>query len=107
MVNATARAIPTVNTNLAGFGFGAMYPSWRQIDVAVADFRGVNRKRCVSCFTLSLVVQKMQGGQKTLWEWAIIWVWDMWPRPWRAGLSPYHKEGFLASTAVGPGRQAQ
>jgi hypothetical protein len=30
MVNAIARTIPTVN--LAGFGFGAMYPSWRQID---------------------------------------------------------------------------
>ena len=30
MVNAIARTIPTVNTNLAGFGFGAMYPSWRQ-----------------------------------------------------------------------------
>jgi hypothetical protein len=26
MVNAIARTIPTVN--LAGFGFGAMYPSW-------------------------------------------------------------------------------
>jgi hypothetical protein len=44
MVNAIARAIPTVNTNLAGFGFGfgAMHPSWRQIDVAMADFRGPN-----------------------------------------------------------------
>jgi hypothetical protein len=52
MVNAIARAIPTVNTNLAGFGFGAMYPSWRQIDVAMADFRGAKRKRYVSYFTL-------------------------------------------------------
>src|SRR5262249_23472569 len=30
---------------LAGFGFGAMYPSWRQIDVATPDFRGANWKR--------------------------------------------------------------
>jgi hypothetical protein len=52
MVNAIARTIPTVNTNLAGFGFGAMYPSWRQIDVAMPDFRGANWKRCVSYFTL-------------------------------------------------------
>jgi hypothetical protein len=31
MVNAITRTIPTVktvNTNLAGSGFGAMYPSW-------------------------------------------------------------------------------
>jgi hypothetical protein len=30
MVNAIARTIPTVKTNLAGFdfGFGAMRPSW-------------------------------------------------------------------------------
>src|SRR5262245_45678013 len=46
MVNAIARTIPTVNTNLAGlgFGFGATYPSWRPIDVAMADFRGPNRR---------------------------------------------------------------
>src|SRR5262249_16588127 len=31
MVNAIARTTPTVNMNLAGFGFGAMYASWRQI----------------------------------------------------------------------------
>ncbi len=32
MVNAIARTVPTVNTNLAGFdfGFGAMCPSWLQ-----------------------------------------------------------------------------
>jgi len=52
MVNAIARTIPTANTNLAGFGFGAMYPSWRQIDVAMPDFRGANWKRCMSYFTL-------------------------------------------------------
>jgi len=45
MVNAIARTIPTVNSNLAGFGIGAMYPSWRQIDLATPDFRGANRKR--------------------------------------------------------------
>jgi hypothetical protein len=26
----TVNAIPTANNNLAGFGFGAMYPSWLQ-----------------------------------------------------------------------------
>src|SRR5262245_24311192 len=48
MVNAIARTIPTVNTNLAGLGFGsgATYPSWRPIDVAMADFRGPNRQMC-------------------------------------------------------------
>jgi hypothetical protein len=34
MVNAIARTIPTVN--LAGFGFGAMYPSW----IAMPNFEG-------------------------------------------------------------------
>ena len=28
-------AIPTANTNLAGFGFGAMYPSWLRYPVVV------------------------------------------------------------------------
>jgi hypothetical protein len=37
MVNAIARTIPTVNSS--GFGFGAMYPSWRQIDVAVLGLK--------------------------------------------------------------------
>jgi hypothetical protein len=49
MVNAIAITIPMVNTNLGGF---AMYPSWREIDVAMANFRGANWKRCVSYFTL-------------------------------------------------------
>jgi hypothetical protein len=53
MVNAIARTIPTVktvNTNLAGFGFGfgAVYPSCPQIDVSMPDFRGAKRKRCVN-----------------------------------------------------------
>ena len=54
MVTAIARTIPTV----AGFGFGAMYPSWRLVAVPglgtgpSSDFRGINRWRCVSCFTL-------------------------------------------------------
>jgi hypothetical protein len=59
MVNAIARTIPTVNTNLAGFGFGAMYPSWRQIDVGMANFRGANWKRCVSYLTLRWLSKKM------------------------------------------------
>src|SRR5262249_50855713 len=53
IVNAIARTIATVNSNRAGFGFGAMGPLLaRQIDVALLDFRGAKRKRCVSCFTL-------------------------------------------------------
>jgi hypothetical protein len=44
MVNAIARTIPTVNANLPGFGFGAMYPSWRQMDVAVEMLEGLNRR---------------------------------------------------------------
>ena len=28
MAAAMVNAIPTANTNLAGFGFGAMFPSW-------------------------------------------------------------------------------
>jgi hypothetical protein len=60
IVNAIARTIPTVktvNTNLAGFGFGsgAMYPSWRQTDVSMSDFSGAKRKRCVGYFTLRRV----------------------------------------------------
>src|SRR5262249_10426830 len=51
IVNAIARTIATVNSNRAGFG--AMGPLLaRQMDVALLDFRGAKRKRCVSCFTL-------------------------------------------------------
>ena|SRR6516162_5243907 len=52
MVTAIARTIPTVA------GFGSMYPSWRLVAVPglgtgpSSDFRGINRWRCVSCFTL-------------------------------------------------------
>jgi hypothetical protein len=45
MVDAIARTVPTVNSNLAGFVFGAMYPSWRQIDLATPDFRWANWKK--------------------------------------------------------------
>src|SRR5262249_18321150 len=48
-------------TNLAGFGFGAIFPSWLRIDVAMPDFRGAHRKRCVSYFTLRPSSQKMMG----------------------------------------------
>jgi hypothetical protein len=51
MTPRTVNAIPTANTSLAGFGFGAMYPSWRQIDVAMPDFRGADWKKCMSYFT--------------------------------------------------------
>src|SRR5215470_13920962 len=54
MVNAIARTIPTVNSNLAGFGIGAMYPSWRQIDVATPDFRGANWKSSLGAPAIEL-----------------------------------------------------
>jgi hypothetical protein len=50
MVNAIARTIPTVN--LAGFGFGAMYPPGGQIDFLMPNFEGQIRERCVRYFTL-------------------------------------------------------
>ena len=61
MVNAIARTIPTAN--LAGFGFGAMYPSW----IAMPNFEGRYRERCVSYFTLRLmrnVARPMVARQK-------------------------------------------
>ena len=61
MVNAIARTIPTAN--LAGFGFGAMYPSW----IAMPNFEGRYRERCVSHFTLRLmrnVARPMVARQK-------------------------------------------
>src|SRR5262249_38545267 len=59
IVNAIARTIPTLNSNLAGFGFGAMGPLLaRQIDVAMLDFRGAKRKRYVSYFTLRWLSKK-------------------------------------------------
>src|SRR5215471_9329617 len=50
----------------------------------------------------SLVVQKMQGGQKPGGNWQLFGSGTCWgeksPAPWRPGLSPYHKEGFPPST---------
>ena len=60
MVNVIARTKKT-NARLAVSGFGAMYPSWRQMDVVMSDFRGANRERCVSDFTLRWLSKKMQG----------------------------------------------
>jgi hypothetical protein len=37
MIAATARTIPKTYASLAGFGFGAMYPSWRQIRYRYAE----------------------------------------------------------------------
>src|SRR5262245_42089825 len=57
IVNAIARTIATVNSNRAGFGFGAMGPLLaRQIDVALLDFRGAKRKRWFRCFTLCVAM---------------------------------------------------
>jgi hypothetical protein len=55
MVNAIARTIPTVN--LAGFGFGAMYPSWPQIRRILW---GIISGRCVNYFTLRISIILME-----------------------------------------------
>jgi hypothetical protein len=54
MVNAVA----TANTNLASFdfGFGAMFPSWLQYRI----FRGANREKWVSHFTLRMIIILME-----------------------------------------------
>ena len=44
-----------------------MYPSWRQIDVPMSDFKGAKRKRCVSHFTLRWLSKKCKVA-KTLCE---------------------------------------
>src|SRR5262249_47435819 len=51
-------AIATANTNLAGFdfGFGAMFPSWLQY----RTFRGANREKWVSHFTLRMIIILME-----------------------------------------------
>jgi hypothetical protein len=61
---ATARTIPKANlsvpktdANLAGFGFGAMYPSWLQI---CRIFRGIIGGRSVNYFTLRISVILME-----------------------------------------------
>ena len=72
MTPRTVNAIPTANTSLAGFGFGAMYPSWRQIDVAMPDFRGADWKKCMSHFTLRWLSKKCEP--KDPMELAITWV---------------------------------
>jgi len=51
-------AIATANTNLASFdfGFGAMFPSWLQY----RTFRGANREKWVSHFTLRMIIILME-----------------------------------------------
>jgi hypothetical protein len=60
-------AIPTANTNLAGFGFGAMFPSWLfcwyQVSVLVPDCR-IFKEPIGEVYELlhsSPLVQKMMG----------------------------------------------
>src|SRR5215813_5875003 len=53
---------------LAGAGFGAMVSppgAGRQIDVAMPDFGGANRERCVSYFTLRRLSKKCNVAKKT------------------------------------------
>src|SRR6516164_8291557 len=59
MIAVTARTIPKTYASLAGSGFGAMCPLLaRQIDVAMPDFGGATRERCVSYFTLRRLSKK-------------------------------------------------
>src|SRR5262249_21994469 len=69
MVNAIARTVPTVNTNLAGFdfGFGATCPSWLQYPwyqfrprTVCRTFRRANQERCVSYFTFRIIIILME-----------------------------------------------
>ena len=60
-------AVPTANTNLAGFGFGAMFPSWLfcwyQVSVLVPDCR-IFKEPIGEVYELlhsSPLVQKMMG----------------------------------------------
>jgi len=59
-------AIPTANTNLAGLGpicsphgSGPLVPVPVLVPV-LPDFRGANRERCVSCFTLRMIIILME-----------------------------------------------
>jgi hypothetical protein len=71
---ATARTIPKTDAtilktdaSLAGAGFGAMVSppgAGRQIDVAMPDFGGANRERCVSYFTLRRLSKKCNVAKK-------------------------------------------
>src|SRR5262245_19367122 len=47
----------------------AIFASWRQVDEP--DVREGNRERCVSDFTLRRLSKKMEGGQKTPWNWRL------------------------------------
>ena len=61
-------AIPKTNTNLAGLVLVLVpcVPSWRQIDVAMPDFRGANWKRFMSYFTLRWLSKKCKcWGRKS------------------------------------------
>src|SRR5262245_62870849 len=81
---AIARTVPKTNASLAGSGFGAIVPSWRQIDVARPDFRGANWKRCMSHVTLRWLSKKIQ-------------------RCGRAATTDDYAAGAGGSTSPGPG----
>src|SRR5262245_727376 len=58
MIAVIARTTPKTYASLAG-GFGAMCPlPARQMDVAMPDFGGANRERCVSYVTLRRLSKK-------------------------------------------------
>jgi hypothetical protein len=43
-----------------------MYPSWRQIDVPMSDFKGAKRKRCVTHFTLRWLSKKCKVAKNAV-----------------------------------------
>src|SRR5262252_8592324 len=68
MMAATARTTPKTYANLADAGFGAMFPSGLRgtlvpVPVLVPvcrTFRGANREKCVSYFTLIAMIILME-----------------------------------------------
>src|SRR5262245_27638558 len=90
MIPATARTIPKTYASLAGSGFGAMCPLLaRQIDVAMPDFGGANRERCVSYVTLRRLSKKYNVAKKKPMALAIIGAGPCWdekaPAEWAVG----------------------
>src|SRR5262249_42202703 len=65
MIAVTARTILKTYASLAGSGFGAICPLLaRQIDVAMPEFGGANRERCVSYVTLRRLSKKCKVAKK-------------------------------------------
>src|SRR5215831_7793071 len=93
-------AVPTANTNLAGFGFGAMFPSWLfcwyQVSVLVPDCR-IFKDPIAEVYELlhsSPLVQKMMGRltirdtRSSLAPALLSGLFPYWPRLFRTTRAP-------------------